>query len=445
MDSDALLTTFERYIDTAPSGRAVVTMRVDLFDVNYGLFYAPLRHIQGELKRPATTTPGEEWIFDAFGNFVKDEFQQQMVPPQWSSPAAERSAESLIELAIRLRDETEQALVYGAGMKRILDGRTGLDFIPDVHAVLCDDHFGRKANAQNVSIEDFRKKISGLGRGCRIVLLGLPFRDQNPLRVRDDADHVTMAEALFLIRLHCSALAVYQVMPSGTDIAVLSDGSLYAPIFGVEEQEAEAYLAKIRKLRTDLNMKGTVSIVDLKRLVSIYDDGNGIFDKCVEDVKTQILKRVRQALDGTFTSQFRILAHGMRANLNSKRYKASTEERINWLQSGERGDSDLPELDQIAETAAFYAAVNLALRWHDVVRQVIPTTIRGTMHPKPGQFALPKLGSCFPWNGVAIIDQQDRRKMNIEVHSLSEAQRRGMVLTAHADQAGNVIYYSRRT
>jgi hypothetical protein len=62
---------------------------------------------------------------------------------------------------------------------------------------------------------------------------------------------ITLAEALFLVRLHCTALAIYQVLPTGADIVILSDGRLYAPILGVDEEAAQQYVNSIARIHRE--------------------------------------------------------------------------------------------------------------------------------------------------------------------------------------------------
>jgi pyoverdine/dityrosine biosynthesis protein Dit1 len=267
--------------------------------------------------------------------------------------------------------------------------------------------------------------------------------------VQNSPSQITLAEALFLVRLHCTALAIYQVLPTGADIVILSDGRLYAPILGVDEEAAQQYVNSMRHLRDHLNLRGTISIIDLKHLIELYDAESGEFEECCRYIFSQLLKWRKSTAEVMFAQQFSSLALGIRWNMNSKLLGGDHCDVAAWI-SSDKTHSEFPagqkfsHPDDVDKIAARYAAVNLALRWHNVVSTMLPTAIRGTMHPKPCQVALPRLGSCFPWNGVAIAEFGRGGQIDVQVHSLCEAQRRGLDLVGRVDNKGEIVYYERR-
>ena len=443
------LSSFEQLFNEWPTGQSIKSTRQDRFDGNHGLFYAPLKYVTAPIPKPPTKTPAFSWIRGAFADFVRDEFSStQDKYDHKKIEVAQRNAD-LYSISASLRDQTEQQLVYGGTLEDIISSIEGFDTVSRVFAIMCSDSFGNTANSHNVSLEQFRSYMTNMKVGCRIVLPGLPFRDQNLLRVDNNPSAVTLAESIFLIRLHCTALAIYQVLPTGADVVVLSDGTLYAPILGVEESEAELYLDNVRRLRDHLNLRGTVSIIELKKLVEIYDGGTGDFQECCDDIFTTLIDfKKHPGADTEFMLQYNSLARGMRWNYNTRKFGSSLQDTAKWVQYGENcfdgKCSPLPDSNFIDEVSARYAAVNLALRWHNVITAVLPTAMRGTMHPKPGQVALPKLGSCFPWNGIAVTESGGGSKLLVEVHSLAEANRRDLDLVAHATNSGNIIFYQRR-
>lgn len=445
MTDQSLLSTFERVVQNWPAGRAILSARRDQFDTNHGLFYSPIRYDEAAFERPHSNVPGESWIRSAFSTFVRDEFGAGTSTPIMSPNSSRGTPVDLKQISMQIRDQLEQRLVYAGGVEEVIGPISGLDPVPRVYALVCSDYFGNALNRKHLSIDQFRTSMSNMRVGFRLVLLGLPFRDQNPLRVHNRPEQVTLAEALFLTRLHCTALAVYQALPTGADIVVLSDGSLYAPILGVDVDAADRYVDGVRRLRDDLNMRGTVSIVELRHLISLYDAGTGIFAGCCDEISDLLLHLRSRREDPEFDRLFNSVVVGMRWNYNTKSAGVQSADIAHWIASGQLDPlTKLPDSARMDAVAARYAAVNLALRWHNVVATMMPTAIRGTMHAKPGQVALPRVGSCFPWNGVATFEPDCGDFMKIEVHSLSEAARRNMALEPRMNDAGEVLFYERR-
>lgn len=435
--------TFERRFDELVAGTTLHSVRHEAFDAHHGLFYAPLRYEVAQAPELFTAVPDEKWIADALAKFVRAEFG---IPPSEASdygdiPLAGDTVE-LVDIALSLRDRFEQHLVYGDLIATILADVRDFDIVRQMYSLLCTDAFGQTVNRKNIAYDLFESFLTNMKVGCRLVVPGLPFRDQNSLRTRDDPGHTTLSEALFLIRLHCTALAIYQVLPTGADVLVLSDGPLYAPIFGVNREDAIEYVNGVKRLRDDLNIRGTVSIIDLQQLLRLYDRGSGAFEACVEQIEKVILAIRKRDMPDTFVA----LERGMRWNFNTRSSGLNAQVIREWLQTGEAPSlgAVLPSPEGISLIAARYAATNLALRWHDVIQRMFPTVVRATMHAKPDQMALPRLGSCFPWNGVAVGRQGPQGLIDIEVHSLAEAARRGYPLVGHADRTGAVVYYERK-
>lgn len=436
---------FERSVESAAAGLTIASTRREEFDPNHGLFYSPLRYQVVPAPNPKEELPTSDWIFRTFDSFVRTEFSAipSSVDIQQNVPA--ESGADLLEIAFSLRDQLEQRLVYRGSLEQIIaqTGEAGL--IDRVYSILCSEYFGSHQNRQNLSINELREQVVNLGVGVRLIVPGLPFRDQNSIRTQDFADDVTLAEALFLIRLHCTALALYQVVPTGADVVVVSDGALYAPILGIDEEEAARYFQRVRRLRDRLNLRGTVSVIDFKKVIELYDGNTNLFWSCVDHISSVLLKERR----GDRTGVHSALEQGMRWNYNSRSRSRPDSEIIRWLMSGMSepcGDFDtgLPDREEMRKIAARYAAINLALRWHSVLNVMFPKAVRATMHPKQGQIGLPRLGSCFPWNGVAILDPNAHSPYNVEVHSLAHAKQRGYRLVAREDDHSVKVYYERR-
>ncbi len=100
----------------------------------------------------------------------------------------------------------------------------------------------------------------------------------------------------------------------------------------------------------------------------------------------------------------------MKWNYNTRTsdfFKSITDKDCWWLIRGDL--SDVPnrlktkweQFDRIAENSALeYAAVNLMLKFTNLINKFFPHSIRATIHPKKDQYALSDSKS-YAWNGVA--------------------------------------------
>jgi hypothetical protein len=75
---------------------------------------------------------------------------------------------------------------------------------------------------------------------------------------------------------------------------------------------------------------------------------------------------------------------------------------------------------------------------------MLPTTVRATMHPKPGQIGLAKFGRVFPWNGIAVR-RNEGLDQEIEICPLDQAMVSFGELRPICDQNGIIVYYEKAT
>jgi len=354
-------------------------------------------------------------------------------------PDFENRKSSLISDSIQIRNKTEQSLVYKGQIESLLKGIDTFNYLESIKKIMSSDEFGHKENASNVSQEWFKKSFSNKRIGIRLCMLGLPFRDQNPFRTPNCPSTVTLAEAFFLVRLHTTALALYQVVPPGADVLILSDGLLYSEIFGVEKSDASSYLNNVRALRSQLNLSGTISIVDLKEAIKLADNGRGVFDSVNSFINKALSKYLLLSHRQQDAEALESLITGIKWNMNSRSFTREYSEIGHWLSSNSKTYKKDILLDwrSLFLKAIDYASLNLTLKWLDVVNQMFPTSVRATVHPKKDQLAIPKLGSVLAWNGVAISNSD-----SLQVMPLYEAISRGYQLReVHCDN--EIIYYER--
>ncbi len=413
----------ERAWARMPRGTALLRHRATRYDVVSSLLYEPtvFEHpsVVDQLEDGRVIRPDD--IEKAFAAFVRGEFGEASMgraTPERFSPniVGERSAD--LKDIETLLDRAEASLVYGREMQDLIDGR-GDDVAGAIFDILSHDSLGHRRNKANVDLDKFRAAIEGqLERRERLLFLlpSFPFKDQNRFRTYSSASTVDIGEISFLARLHILALALYQVHPFGADVVVLSDGLLYAEIFGVEESLARKYREQLRGFRNLLNIQGTVSILDLSEVIehlrmpgqvrSVFDDVRGEIANIIGVIATS---------DGPLRASFEVLKRGMKWNLNTRDTLAHLDDEAAWMILNESEEMSVPEalraewqrVDVLAAEAAItYSSINLSLRQLNVLDTLFPGALRATVHPKRGQFALPLAGNVYPWNGVGFVSSE---------------------------------------
>lgn len=420
--------SYEAAIDHLNPGLTVSRIQRDIFDPHCGVFLDSPAYNVIDAPSLNENLPDETWVLDQFTKFVRIEFGSKRCETEPLIPLGTAEEVDFLKTALQVRNLYEQNLAHDA--ERILKGVAGN--LARSYDILCSNAFGSRENRKNISYESLSR---ALNTGYELVVPGLPFRDQNPLRTQNEPDEVTLAEAYFLTRLHCTALALTEATSIGASVTVISDGSLYAPIFDVKTRDADTYLKRVRSLRDFLGFDGTVAIVDLNHLIRLYDRGTGKFMKSVAHIE-KILTEFRQTETDAVES-FIGIERGIRWNLNTRKYVEPFDVFSHWAKTGDVGKSSLPGPEYITEKAIRYAAVNLALRWHELIRRMLPSSIRATVHAKQGQVALPRLGSVFPWNGVAILEENNE----VSIMPLADAKRPGYQLSPSRTPEGVVAYY----
>ncbi|MBI5221003.1 MAG: L-tyrosine/L-tryptophan isonitrile synthase family protein [Candidatus Liptonbacteria bacterium] len=237
----------------------------------------------------------------------------------------------------------------------------------------------------------------------QFILPAFPFKDQTPFRSCAPARHVDFGEIALLARLHIIALAIYQIYNFSAEWIIVSDSVAYAPLFGIEVSEARTYRERLRAYRHLLNMNRTVHILDLDDMTTRIDGFQDVYSHIVDKLKWM-------RASGILADRFRVLARGMKWNINTRPYlekgRCSWEHLWNMLdqENPETSTAVAKEIDTLSQDAGLhYAAHNLTMKHLDLLRCCFPDAIRATVHPKPGQVAIPMLGETFPWNGTALL------------------------------------------
>jgi len=402
----------ERYWSAvADDGGALRRRRITKFDTAAGMTYSPMEYLTDRLYLPKTS-PSDDWVKNAVGEFIRNEFPnlRSTEPPSvWAPRVVERVEIPDLFLDDFLTNSESMERIFPAAPK----GGSDRDMAQAVYDLLCHPDVGSRRNARNNTPESF---VCGLLDVIKdqsrllFVLPGFPFKDQNRFRVPFGAHEPDLGEISFMIRLHRLTQALYQVHPFGADVVVLSDGSLYADIFGIEQTVVKTYMRRLVAYRNRLNLQGTVSFVPLKDLIDRSPLDNSGRSRAVT-LTTHLEERLRilVAQDPNVRESFGTLQRGMKRNMETRTRLAHLSDESAWTVIRSDGSNlsgslrdDWTTFDSLSSDAAFkYASVNLMLRWFELINGYFPGAIRGTVHPKPGQFALAGAGGAYAWNGVA--------------------------------------------
>lgn len=375
------------------------TTRVIQFDPYASMSSQPVKYILKEFEINKKF-PDRLWIEKALGAFIRDEFAI-------SDSSMPSFLPLNIEGEITITEDYVEKFLRNSEWENLIKvelpkDNTIEEMAKCIYELLCNPQIGSTKNRENNDKDSFVKQIIPDLIGQKrllFVLPGFPFKDQNRFRVSYTAASVDFSEVCFLIRLHNLVQVLYQVHPFGGQAIVLSDGRLYQDIFHVSSEEVEEYQYRLRYYRNKLNIQGDVSIIDLKEMIERANE-NGEIDKIIEHI-IQIIKD--NCIDQPY---FQLLVQGMKWNMNSKELLKELNDEDAWsILKYQRSDvhSNLTEIwdwyNQLAvEAAEKYAAINLMLKWTELIRNFLPESIRCTVHPKPNQFAL---ATNYAWNGVA--------------------------------------------
>lgn len=448
----------ERVWCCRPAGQSIARRRTTTYDDLGGVFYSPMEYFFEPISQETLSPATDEKIAEEFTAFVKGEFGTVTSNLAFCKlPAIVNEVSESSEFIEAYLSSCERDLVYSDYVRGISNAH-GNNFAKSIESILSHPSIGHKSNGKNVDWHTLTRFLLGEVKNeqrLMFVLPSFPFKDQNYFRTHAARpDEPDLGELALLVRLHSLSIAFYQVHPFGADWVIASDGMLYSDIFGVTPEVSEHYFRRIKDWRTRLNLHGTVSVLDLKEMIShvasAYDD-----DRYSRDAAH--IGNVIGNMSVNGSKQFReahsVLVRGMRQNLSNRNLITQFGDERAWrIVTAEVKDdfcsdelSARSELEARATIAANrYATENLLLRRYNIINQVWPTALRATVHPKPGQIAVPQLGSCFPWNGVAFVaDPKHISPESVTVSRFHELARDYPSLVAHRSiDSGAVMYYS---
>ena len=390
--------------------RAIRTIQ---FDPYASMSSQPIKYMLDEFEI-RQELPDASWIENAAEEFIRNEFREA---ERWPISIPRFPEVEEIEISEHYLEEFLRKSEWENLIKLELPKTdTEIEMAQRIYELLCNSAIGSSKNIDNNNREEFVERIKPLllkQKRLMFVLPGFPFKDQNRFRVPFKASDVDFCEIAFMIRLHNLIQVLYQIHPYGGQAIVLSDGRLYHDIFHVSIEEVNKYQERLRYYRNKMNFQGDVSIIDLQELIERSNDNHEI-DKIYEHI-TNVLKDINY----NRTSSFNQLVQGMKWNMNSIELLKDMDDEEAWhILTFRREDIDDDELlkrwdDYNADAivaAEKYLTVNLLLKWTDLINKFFPESIRCTVHPKEGQFAL-SMG--YAWNGVAWSEKWPNNITNI--------------------------------
>lgn len=404
-------TKIERYWNRFDGPFSLSRQRVPQYSVYAGMTHFPLKYTMSPFVL-SSEMPSAEWIAESFKKFIKTEFSddEQLSNPQlpirWPP-----KIDNILQLSDHYFDNFLKSSEWSGRININLPNEDSpRDIALSIYDLLCGPKIGSKSNSSNNCKEEFVEKIiPTIKEKSRLlfVLPGFPFKDQNRFRVPFDGGMPDMAEISFMIRLYNLTQTIYQVHPYGVDIVVLSDGELYQKIFGVSEDVVKSYKSRLISYRNRLNLQGAISFLSLKDLIDRSSEKMLAWE--ISHFIREVLQSLVKSRDTDITRFFDILVSGMKWNLESRSSLHTIPDDVCWKILRLNIDEVQTEYEEVwheinarAINAAFeYASVNLMLKWTNLIFSFFPDAIRGTIHPKPGQFALAGPGSTYAWNGVA--------------------------------------------
>lgn len=364
-----------------------------------------------------------EWVRSALEAMVREEGsgRHEGVQPisKWKTVTISD------EVVYDLLTHYETRIAFGERTEAILEDRDLWQPADKIAALLRDPVLGNKKNGHDLTKAEIGRGVDA-ARSCGgplvFLLPAFPFKDQNPFRSDLPPDVPDFGEIATLIHLHCLALAINQVFRHDVMWLVVSDGTVYEDIFGIEHGSASRYVSALRDWRSRLNIGGSIHFIDLQELVNRHDEESRSTPQCSFSILNQRMTEILRseltsddlALPSSIRSNLYELARGMLWNRGwvdaVRQYGLDALWEVH-LVSCDKERLD-PKLHPVAidlwslavETAIRYAAFNLTSRYTRLLQHFMPSAIRATSHVKPGQVGIPRETGVAPWNGVAVFE-----------------------------------------
>lgn len=282
----------------------------------------------------------------------------------------------------------------------------------DIVGVLNHPRFrkGREADVLDPLGDALRKidRVVRTGAPVEIVLPSFAGRPHNPAAHRRVSPDLGELYALQLLKNISDAVKL--VYPPGVLFTLILDGRAYRPFYGYSDDEALTYGTDLERLIGMLGARGQLRTVDLHDLIAARRSELDAMD-------TEVRHTVRAVWRSPAFAAREDLVQALRQGTNTVAISSALSELY---KSGRWSGVDLEAFFTEAETitreraehTAFeYAVLMTKLKAADVIGAAFWGALRGTVHPKAGQYS-PRIADpgtmISPWHGVGIARQDGR-------------------------------------
>jgi pyoverdine/dityrosine biosynthesis protein Dit1 len=254
-------------------------------------------------------------------------------------------------------------------------------------------------------------RIGGAIRGGRPVEVLLPSfagRPHNAAAHRRVAPDLGELYALQLLKNISDA--VKQIYPPGVLFTLILDGRAYRPFYGYSDDEARPYSANLANQIDLLGARGQVQLVDMFDLMTaraaeldniderVRSEVSAVWQDPAFKHRADLVRALRQGTETTAISAafIELYKSGRVSSVDAQKLFVEASEIVN---------------ERAHHTAFEYAVLLTKLKRLDVLGRAFPHALRGTVHPKPGQYS-PRIKDTetiiSPWHGVAIEKMDGR-------------------------------------
>lgn len=279
-------------------------------------------------------------------------------------------------------------------------------------SVINDPRFrkGPAENAQHPSGLALRKIGQAIRTGSpvEIVLPSFAGRPHNPAAHRRVAPDLGELYALQLLKNISDAVRAFYA--PGVLFTLILDGRAYRPFYGYSDDEAMTYGPNLERQINILGARGQIRTVDMHDLMASRRDE-------LEGIDSVVRHELRRAWDsGEYLARdhlIQALRQGTETTPISaalvELYKSGSAKKIDIVSFLDDAESVVAK--RAEHTAFEYAVLMTKLRKVNLIGSAFPHALRGTVHPKPGQYS-PRLTdpstTISPWHGVAIVHRDKR-------------------------------------
>jgi len=281
-----------------------------------------------------------------------------------------------------------------------------LDVAGGVLDILNLDRY-RRGPAEHLEAERERllprlaRRVEG-GQPVRVVIPSFPGRPYNPITHQRVAPDLGEAYALVLLARISNHVAT--VHPPGVEFVICLDGRAYNPFYGYTDEADHQYPRDLQRFIDRLGVGRAVTLIDLQDLI---DERAEEFEALRVQVRAELESEWRQP-DYPFRDE---LIETMKLGTNTVALNAAVVHLVKYLEPGQ----DIGDLfrrmqdatyERARRTAFEYMAFLVTIRRLELIERRLPDAIRGTVHPKPGQYSpylVSRATRIAPWHGVAVL------------------------------------------